>query len=200
MLERLRAKLGVQASETLAVGDGINDLEMLAWAAHGVAMGHSPAQVLAAADSPERERFGLVVTLGRSCVATFSVHLNVSIRVARILRSQHSNHVVLLQYRSVAFEFGVRTPSAVLKSLRHLSDLFTGLLEARGRRIGDPDLPTKRCLALIVARGVPEESLDNLQVECIDELSRSIHNLCPGLVGRHRVGGFVVERVHGITS
>jgi len=40
----------VPASETLAVGDGINDLEMLAWAAHGVAMGHSPALVLAAAD------------------------------------------------------------------------------------------------------------------------------------------------------
>jgi hydroxymethylpyrimidine pyrophosphatase-like HAD family hydrolase len=36
--------------ETLAVGDGVNDLEMLAWAAHGVAMGNSPACVLAVAD------------------------------------------------------------------------------------------------------------------------------------------------------
>jgi HAD superfamily hydrolase (TIGR01484 family) len=50
MLERLRVELGVPASETLAVGDGVNDVEMLAWAAHGVAMGHSPAPVLAVAD------------------------------------------------------------------------------------------------------------------------------------------------------
>ncbi len=50
MLERLRIDLGVAATRTLAVGDGINDLEMLDWAAHGVAMGHAPASVLAAAD------------------------------------------------------------------------------------------------------------------------------------------------------
>ena len=49
-LERLRITLGVAVTETLAVGDGVNDLEMLAWAAHGVAMGHSPPSVLAAAD------------------------------------------------------------------------------------------------------------------------------------------------------
>lgn len=50
MLERLRIDLGVPTTEILAIGDGINDLEMLAWAAHGVAMGHSPGSVLAAAD------------------------------------------------------------------------------------------------------------------------------------------------------
>ncbi|WP_139169829.1 HAD family hydrolase [Mycolicibacterium fluoranthenivorans] len=50
MLERLRVELGVPRTETLAVGDGINDTEMLAWATHGVAMGHSPAEVQAAAD------------------------------------------------------------------------------------------------------------------------------------------------------
>jgi HAD superfamily hydrolase (TIGR01484 family) len=50
MLERLRVTLGVPTTETLAVGDGVNDLEMLAWAAHGVAMRHSPPPVLAAAD------------------------------------------------------------------------------------------------------------------------------------------------------
>lgn len=49
-LERLRARLGVSADRTLAVGDGVNDLEMLAWAAHGVAMGHAPETVRAAAD------------------------------------------------------------------------------------------------------------------------------------------------------
>jgi HAD superfamily hydrolase (TIGR01484 family) len=67
MLERLRAKLGVPASETLAVGDGINDLEMLAWAAHGVAMGHSPAQVLAAADQicPSGVDDGLAIALSQ---------------------------------------------------------------------------------------------------------------------------------------
>ncbi len=50
MLERLRVALRVPATETLAVGDGVNDVEMLMWAAHGVAMGHSPAEVLAVAD------------------------------------------------------------------------------------------------------------------------------------------------------
>lgn len=50
MLERLRVQLGVAASETLAVGDGVNDVEMLVWAAHGVAMGNSPVSVLAVAD------------------------------------------------------------------------------------------------------------------------------------------------------
>jgi hydroxymethylpyrimidine pyrophosphatase-like HAD family hydrolase len=34
----------------LAVGDGRNDLEMLRWAGHGVAMGHAPAEVQDVAD------------------------------------------------------------------------------------------------------------------------------------------------------
>lgn len=67
MLERLRVELGVSTTETLAVGDGVNDLEMLAWAAHGVAMGHSPAQVLAAADQicPPGTEDGLAVALSQ---------------------------------------------------------------------------------------------------------------------------------------
>jgi HAD superfamily hydrolase (TIGR01484 family) len=66
-LERLRTELEVPASETLAVGDGINDVEMLAWAAHGVAMGHSPALVLAAADQicPAVHDDGLAVALSQ---------------------------------------------------------------------------------------------------------------------------------------
>ena len=40
MLERLRVQLGVPATETLAVGDGVNDVEMLTWAAHR--RGHGP--------------------------------------------------------------------------------------------------------------------------------------------------------------
>jgi Cof subfamily protein (haloacid dehalogenase superfamily) len=49
-LEELRVQLGVPATDTLAIGDGTNDLEMLAWAAHGVAMGQAPAAVRAVAD------------------------------------------------------------------------------------------------------------------------------------------------------
>lgn len=50
-LEELRLHLDVPASDTLAVGDGHNDVEMLKWAAHGVAMGQAPATVQAVADS-----------------------------------------------------------------------------------------------------------------------------------------------------
>ncbi|MEJ5913572.1 HAD family hydrolase [Pseudokineococcus sp. 1T1Z-3] len=49
-LEVVRQRLGVDAAHTLAVGDGRNDLEMLAWAARGVAMGQAPAEVQQAAD------------------------------------------------------------------------------------------------------------------------------------------------------
>jgi len=34
----------------VAIGDGRNDIEMLAWAARGVAMGHADDSVKAAAD------------------------------------------------------------------------------------------------------------------------------------------------------
>jgi hydroxymethylpyrimidine pyrophosphatase-like HAD family hydrolase len=49
-LEKVRANLGVDPLRTLAIGDGENDLEMLRWAARGVAMGHASAVVRAAAD------------------------------------------------------------------------------------------------------------------------------------------------------
>ncbi|MFJ3404533.1 HAD family hydrolase [Promicromonospora sp. NPDC090134] len=48
-LESIRVELGVAPSRTLAVGDGENDLEMFAWAAVSIAMGHAPAGVRAAA-------------------------------------------------------------------------------------------------------------------------------------------------------
>ncbi|NKX92609.1 HAD hydrolase family protein [Sanguibacter hominis ATCC BAA-789] len=50
-LERVRVRLGVDERATVAVGDGGNDVEMLRWAACGVAMGHAAAEVVAAADT-----------------------------------------------------------------------------------------------------------------------------------------------------
>lgn len=49
-LESLRARLGIPAQRTMAVGDQRNDLEMLAWAERGIAMGQAPQEVRAAAD------------------------------------------------------------------------------------------------------------------------------------------------------
>ncbi len=49
-LESLRERLGIATADTMAVGDGFNDVEMLAWAAHGVAMGQAPERVRAIAD------------------------------------------------------------------------------------------------------------------------------------------------------
>lgn len=49
-LETVRRRLGIAPADTVAVGDGPNDLEMLAWAARGVAMGHAPDAVIEAAD------------------------------------------------------------------------------------------------------------------------------------------------------
>jgi len=49
-LENVRQRLGVEPYATVAVGDGGNDIEMLRWAARGVAMGHAIAAVHDAAD------------------------------------------------------------------------------------------------------------------------------------------------------
>jgi len=49
-LETLRKHLDVDSAHTVAVGDGNNDLEMLAWAAHSAAMGNAPIRVREAAD------------------------------------------------------------------------------------------------------------------------------------------------------
>ena len=43
-------RLGVAASDVLALGDGRNDTEMLQWAGRGVAMGQAPLEVQEAAD------------------------------------------------------------------------------------------------------------------------------------------------------
>lgn len=49
-LEAVRRALGVAPERTLAVGDGRNDIDMLRWAARGVAMGDADDVVQAAAD------------------------------------------------------------------------------------------------------------------------------------------------------
>lgn len=49
-LELVRRSLQVEPSNTVAVGDQRNDLEMLEWAARGVAMGQAPDEVKEAAD------------------------------------------------------------------------------------------------------------------------------------------------------
>ncbi|WP_318843095.1 HAD family hydrolase [Myceligenerans pegani] len=49
-LERVRQELGVPEERTVAVGDGANDIDMLRWAARGVAMGHASERVRDAAD------------------------------------------------------------------------------------------------------------------------------------------------------
>jgi len=49
-LETMRAQLGVPDDRTVACGDSLNDLDMLRWAALGVAMEEAPGEVWAAAD------------------------------------------------------------------------------------------------------------------------------------------------------
>ncbi len=50
-LDHVAAELGVTADDALAIGDGRNDLEMLAWARRGVAMGQAVPEVHAVADA-----------------------------------------------------------------------------------------------------------------------------------------------------
>jgi HAD superfamily hydrolase (TIGR01484 family) len=49
-LETIRRRLDVPVERTVAVGDSVNDIEALTWAARGVAMGNAPDHVRAAAD------------------------------------------------------------------------------------------------------------------------------------------------------
>lgn len=60
-------RLGVDAADVLAVGDGNNDVEMLRWAGRGVAMGQAPLEVQEAADDVTEtvERDGVVRELSR---------------------------------------------------------------------------------------------------------------------------------------
>lgn len=64
-LELVREWLGADRAATVAVGDQRNDLEMLEWAAWGVAMGQAPPEVHAAADSSTADVYadGLALVL-----------------------------------------------------------------------------------------------------------------------------------------
>ncbi len=66
-LSEVAAELGVAQADVLAIGDGRNDIEMLAWAGRGVAMGQAPLEVQEAADDVTEtvDRDGVAVELGR---------------------------------------------------------------------------------------------------------------------------------------
>ncbi|HEU4566552.1 MAG TPA: HAD family hydrolase [Marmoricola sp.] len=49
-LQMVCDKLGVEAGDVLAIGDGRNDIELLRWAGRGVAMGQAPDSVKEASD------------------------------------------------------------------------------------------------------------------------------------------------------
>jgi len=66
-MSRVAAHLGIRRDETLAVGDGDNDVEMLEWAACGIAMANGTEKARAAADwiAPGVEADGLALALRR---------------------------------------------------------------------------------------------------------------------------------------
>ncbi len=49
-LQALCTRLGIDRSDVLAIGDSMNDIEMLEWAGYAVAMGHARPQIQALAD------------------------------------------------------------------------------------------------------------------------------------------------------
>ena len=66
-LADVASELGVDRADVLAIGDGRNDVEMLAWAGRGVAMGQAPDAVKDVADAVTEtwEHDGAAVELGR---------------------------------------------------------------------------------------------------------------------------------------
>ncbi|MFV0458989.1 MAG: HAD family hydrolase [Actinomycetales bacterium] len=64
-LEQVRRELGVDPEHTIALGDGRNDLEMLTWAARGIAMGNAHDDLKAVADEigPDVREDGAAVLL-----------------------------------------------------------------------------------------------------------------------------------------
>ena len=69
-LERVAADLGIPQEQTLAIGDAGNDIEMIAWAGLGVAMGNAMEEVKAVADyiAPSVEEDGAAVAIETFCL------------------------------------------------------------------------------------------------------------------------------------
>ncbi|MFC8797061.1 HAD family hydrolase [Promicromonospora sp. NPDC057138] len=76
-LDTVRGLLRVDPAHTVAIGDGWNDREMLAWAAHGVAMGHAPEPVKALAKrvTGTIHEHGAATVLHALVEGTASLHL-----------------------------------------------------------------------------------------------------------------------------
>src|SRR5262249_4695227 len=66
-LEMVAAKLGISREETIAFGDGRNDLQMISWAGCGVAMFGAKTEVREAADiiAPPFDEDGLGIIIER---------------------------------------------------------------------------------------------------------------------------------------
>ncbi len=64
-LEQVRRQLAVSPEDTIAIGDGRNDLEMIRWAARGIAMGNAHDDLKAVADEicPDIREDGVAVVL-----------------------------------------------------------------------------------------------------------------------------------------
>lgn len=58
-LQTLCERLGISAAEVVAIGDSMNDIEMLDWAGYSVAMGHASPEVRSHADAVARPVPGL---------------------------------------------------------------------------------------------------------------------------------------------
>ncbi|MBO0878981.1 MAG: HAD family phosphatase [Mycobacterium sp.] len=65
--EAIRVELDLARDEVVAIGDGVNDIELLRWSGFGVAMGQAPEAVRAAADivCPSVEQDGAAAVLAR---------------------------------------------------------------------------------------------------------------------------------------
>src|SRR5919202_729634 len=73
----MRAALGVDPADTVAFGDGRNDVEMFAWAARSVAMGQAGPELRAVASELSTPVEG-GRALGRFRLLGFPVHVDLS--------------------------------------------------------------------------------------------------------------------------
>ena len=76
MLERVRAGHGVAAERVVAVGDGLNDLQMIREAALGIAMGNADPRVLEHADhvAPHHAEDGFAHAVERLLAGALGLH------------------------------------------------------------------------------------------------------------------------------